>query len=106
MPWTGHGSGIYFRSVNYISQTQAKSNTALHREKYVKLLSTKLESGRVMIRQSRAEGMHDIRKKFEEKELSEDEKFDQEKKLQGITDEFVKKISEVGDKKKQELLQI
>ena len=59
-----------------------------------------------MVRQVRAEGMHDIKKKFEEKELSEDEKFDQEKKLQEITDEFIKKIDETGEKKKQDLLQI
>jgi ribosome recycling factor len=80
--------------------------TTEDREKYVKLLSTKLENGRIMIRQVRAEGMHEIKKKFEAKELSEDEKFSQEKRLQEITDEFVGKIDEAGEKKKQELLQI
>jgi ribosome recycling factor len=80
--------------------------TTEDREKYVKLLSTKLESGRIMIRQVRAEGMHEIKKKFEVKELSEDEKFGQEKRLQEITDEFIGKIDATGEKKKQELLQI
>ncbi len=80
--------------------------TTEDREKYVKLLSTKLESGRIMVRQVRAEGMHEIKKKFEDKELSEDEKFAQEKRLQELTDEFVGKIDETGEKKKQELLQI
>jgi ribosome recycling factor len=80
--------------------------TTEDREKYTKLLSTKLESGRVMIRQIRQDGMHDIKKAFEDKEISEDEKFAGEKKLQEITDEYVGKINCLGEKKKVELLQI
>ena len=80
--------------------------TTEDREKYVKLLSGKLESGKIMIRQVRADEMHEIKKKFEEKEMTEDEKFANEKKIQEITDEFVGKIDEMGDKKKAELLQI
>jgi ribosome recycling factor len=80
--------------------------TTEDREKYVKLLSTKLENTRIMIRQIRGDVMHDIKKSFEEKGLSEDEKFAQEKKLQEITDEFIGRINGIGEKKKQELLQI
>lgn len=80
--------------------------TTEDREKYVKLLSTKLESGRVMIRQVRTDAMRGIKKDFENKELSEDEKFNQEKKLQEITDEFVGKIDENGKRKEVELLQV
>jgi len=80
--------------------------TTEDREKYVKLLSTKLEGGKVMIRQIRSDEMREIKKKFEEKNLTEDEKFSDEKSLQEITDEFVGKIEEMGEKKKSELLQI
>ncbi len=80
--------------------------TTEDREKYVKLLSTKLEQGRVMIRQIRGEAMKDIRTAFEAKEFSEDEKFNEEKRLQEITDEFIGKIDEAGETKKQELLQL
>jgi len=80
--------------------------TTEDREKYVKLLSAKLENGRVMIRQIRGDAMHEIRKKFEAKEMTEDEKFAQEKRLQGLTDEFIRNIEAVGERKKQELLQI
>lgn len=80
--------------------------TAEDRGKYVRLLSTKIENGRVMIRQIRSDAMRDIKKAFEEKELSEDEKFNEEKELQEITDEFVEKIEKAGESKKQELLQI
>ena len=80
--------------------------TTEDREKYVKLLSTKLENARIMIRQIRGDVMHEIKKRFEEKEISEDEKFAQEKRLQEITDEFIKKIEEIGEKKKNELLSL
>lgn len=80
--------------------------TTEDREKYVKLLSSKLENGKVMVRQIRADEMHEVKKKSEEKSITEDEKFAQEKKLQEITDEFIKKIEEMGEKKKTELLQI
>ncbi len=80
--------------------------TTEDRDKYIKLLGQKLEAGRVMIRQVRADEMHEIKKKFEAKEITEDEKFADEKKLQEITDGFIAKIEEIGEKKKQELLQI
>ena len=80
--------------------------TTEDREKYVKLLSGKLENGKVAVRQVRADEMHEIKKKFEAKEMTEDEKFANEKKLQEITDEYIAKIEEIGEKKKQELLQI
>lgn len=80
--------------------------TTEDREKYVKLLSVKLENGRVMIRQARGDEMHEIKKKFESKEVTEDERFSQEKRLQELTDQFIAKIEEMGGKKKQDLLQI
>lgn len=80
--------------------------TTEDREKYVKILSGKLENGRVMIRQIRGDGMKDIKNKFEAKELTEDEKFAEEKQLQEITDDFVLKIESMGEAKKQDLLQI
>lgn len=80
--------------------------TTEDREKYVKLLSQKLENGRVVIRQVRADEMHEIKKKFEAKEVTEDEKFGSEKRLQELTDQFIGKIEEMGEKKKTELLQI
>lgn len=77
--------------------------TSEDRENYVKLLHQKLENGRVMIRQVRQEGMHEIREAFEGKEISEDQKVFQEKKLQEITDSYIGKIEEVGKAKESEL---
>ena len=80
--------------------------TTEDREKYVKLLSQKLESGKVMVRQVRGEEMKAIKSRFEDKEITEDGKFNEEKRLQELTDEYVKKIMDIGENKKKELLQL
>lgn len=80
--------------------------TTEDREKYVKILSGKLENGKVSIRSVRADEMHEIKKKFEAKEITEDDKKDDEKKLQELTDTYVGKIDSMGEAKKQELLTI
>jgi ribosome recycling factor len=80
--------------------------TGEERERYIKLLGTKLENGKIMIRQVRGDGMHEIKSGFEKKEITEDEKFQQEKKLQEITDEHINKIEEIGKRKEEELRQI
>ncbi len=80
--------------------------TTEDREKYVKLLHTKIENGRIMIRQIRGDSMKDIKDAYESKEVSEDEKFNLEKVLQKITDEFVERLERIGKAKEEEILQI
>ncbi len=80
--------------------------TTEDREKFVKLLSAKIENARVAIRQLRSDFMKDIKEAFENKDITEDEKFADEKKLQDITDTYIEKIEEIGEKKKSELLSL
>lgn len=80
--------------------------TTEDREKYVKLLSSKLENGKVLIRSVRADEMHDVKKSFEDKVITEDERKDAESKIQELTDLYIGKIETVGESKKQELLTI
>lgn len=80
--------------------------TTEDREKFVKLLSQKMENARIMVRQVRGEGMQDIKKSFEEKALSEDQRELSEKNLQKITDEFIKKIEDMGMIKEQDLRKV
>lgn len=80
--------------------------TSEDRENFVRLLSNKIENARIMIRQIRGEIMRDIKERFEAKELSEDEKFSNEKKIQALTDEYIGKVEEEGERKKQELLRV
>jgi ribosome recycling factor len=80
--------------------------TGEDREKYIKLLGTKLEHTRIVLRQIRGDVMKDIKLKFEAKEITEDDKFAHEEKLQKLTDEFVAKVEERGKAKEAELRQI
>ncbi len=80
--------------------------TTEDREKYVKLLSGKLENGKIMVRSVRADEMHDIKKNFEDKKITEDEKSDFESKIQELTDLYIGKIETLGETKKKELLTI
>lgn len=76
------------------------------RKELVRLLSQKLEAARIAIRQIRQDKMQEIRRAFDNKEISEDDKFRREKELQDITDEFNQKISEMGRQKEEQLMTI
>lgn len=80
--------------------------TGEDREKFVKILHTKLENGRIQIRQIRGDIMKDLKDAFENKDISEDERKQNESNLQKIVEEFNLKIEEVGAKKEKELLQV
>ncbi len=80
--------------------------TTEDRQKYVKLLNTKLENVRIMIRQIRQDFLKEIKESFEDKNITEDEKFRQEKRLQELTDKFTQKLEEMADKKEQQLMQV
>lgn len=73
------------------------------REGYLRMLRQKLEVGRVQVRQARQDAMQKIREAYEKKELSEDEKVLQEKRVQELTDEYIGKIEEIGKAKETEL---
>ena len=76
------------------------------RKELTKLLGQKLEAARITIRQIRQSKMQEIRQAFENKEISEDEKFLREKELQEVTDEFNQKISEIGQQKEKQLITV
>ena len=76
------------------------------REKFVKLLKTKIESGKIMLRQIRGEVIKNIKSMFEEKKLTEDEKFEQEKRVQEVTDKYVDQLEDLQRKKEEELMRV
>lgn len=76
------------------------------RQEYIKLAKTKLEGGRIMVRQVRHESMKEFAKMETENTISEDEKALGEKKVQELTDEMIAEIDTIGDKKEAELLQV
>ena len=72
------------------------------RQEYIKLAKTKLEAGKVMVRQVRHDAMKDLGKM----EISEDEQKLGEKKIQELTDEMIAELDALGVKKEQELLEV
>jgi len=76
------------------------------RQDYIKLSHTKLEGGRVMVRQLRHEAMKELEKALAGKLVNEDQKKVGEKKVQELTDETIHTIDEMGKRKEAELLQV
>lgn len=76
------------------------------RQEYLKLAKAKLEAGKVMIRQVRHEEMSRLKRSFETKEITEDDRQRQEKRLQELTDEMIAEIERLGELKEKELLQL
>lgn len=89
-----------------IIRIQLPPITEQRRLELIKMVSTKLENGKVKLRQIRHEKLNEVRKSHKEKEISDDDKFNLEKELQKIIDEHVAEIDAMGDKKEQELKQI
>ena len=77
--------------------------TMEQREDYIKLLGRKLEAARVMIRDARGDFRNGLQKAKQEKTVSEDEFKKDEIELQKITDEFVKKLEDLAEKKEVEI---
>lgn len=76
------------------------------RQEYIKLAKTKLEAGRVMIRQVRHEAMRELKKDADAKTISEDQQKHAERLVQEMTDEIIAEIDTIGEKKESELLQV
>lgn len=77
--------------------------TSERREELVVLINKKLEGAKISIRQIRQEAMKKVDQVFEEKQLSEDEKFRLREEVQKTVDEFNEKIENLGKAKEKEL---
>jgi ribosome recycling factor len=70
----------------------------------VRLIGQRIEGARISIRQIRQEAMKEVDQAFEEKQLSEDEKFRFREEIQKIVDGFNKAVEEIGKVREQELM--
>lgn len=95
--------GLTVKSQENNIHVQLPPLTEERRQEFIKLLKQKIEAARIMIRQVRHEQMDEVRKNFDNKQIDEDQKFNQEKEIQEMTDDFNKKIEEIGQQKEKEL---
>ncbi len=76
------------------------------RQELVKVLKRKIEDGKVLIRQHRRQVMEDIKKRFEDKKLSEDEVKRLEKDVQAVIDDFNQKLENLYKEKEESILAV
>ena len=76
------------------------------RKDLIKLMKQKLENGRIAIRQIRQDTRNIVRKKHNDKEISEEQMYRIDQDIQKITDEIMIPVDEMGNKKEAELMQI
>ncbi len=74
------------------------------RKEMVKLCSRKCEEGKVSVRNIRRKHNDQARKDKGSGEITEDQLKGLEKKIQTLTDEFCKKIDEIGAKKEKDIM--
>jgi len=80
--------------------------TEEHRKQLVKDVSKRGEEAKVAIRNVRRDAMDDIKKLKKNSEITEDDQKDGEKKLQDITDKYIKQVDVMAKKKEEEVLSI
>lgn len=78
--------------------------TEEHRKSLQKDISKRGEEAKVAIRNVRRDAMDDIKKLKKNSEITEDDQKDGEKKLQDITDSFIKQAEQITKKKEEEIL--
>ncbi len=80
--------------------------TEERRKDLTRLIGKMAEEARVSIRNIRRISNDDIKKQEKAKQLSEDEAKTLQKKVQTVTDDYIKKIDEFTDKKNKELMEV
>lgn len=89
-----------------IIRLQIPRLTEERRRELSRAVSKRVEEARVSVRNSRRSGLDDLKTLEKEKMISEDEMYLGRDKMQDLTDEFVKKIDEVGEAKEKEIMEV
>ncbi len=76
------------------------------RKELVKFVSKKVEERRIVIRNLRRDGIEKLREMEKSKEISEDELKNNTKKIDQLTEACVGKVSELGQRKEDEIQEI
>ncbi|MCD8374025.1 MAG: ribosome recycling factor, partial [Oscillospiraceae bacterium] len=80
--------------------------TEERRKELVKQVKKYTEDAKVAIRNIRRDAMDDFKKQQKSGEMTEDDQKNAEKDFQKLTDEYTKKLEELGAKKEKELTEI
>ncbi len=89
-----------------IIRLQIPTLTTERRKELTKTVAKRVEEARVSVRNIRRDKLEDLRDFEKEKMVSEDEFYGGRDELQKLTDEYIKKIDEVGAAKEKEILEV
>ena len=80
--------------------------TEERRRELVKIVRNRVEEARVSIRNVRRDSIKDLREFENEKMISEDDLKHGEDEIQKITDDFIKEINDLGERKEVEVMEV
>ena len=80
--------------------------TEERRRELVKVVGKRVEEARISIRNHRRDGLRDLKEFEDEKMISEDEFYRGKDEIQELTDNYIKKIDEIGKHKEEEVMEI
>jgi len=80
--------------------------TEERRRDLVKVVSARVEEGRIAVRNIRRDAIKDIREFEEEKMISEDDLKRGEDDVQKLHDEIIKEMDEIGENKEKEVMEV
>jgi ribosome recycling factor len=80
--------------------------TEQRRKEMIKLTHSRVEDGRVAVRNVRRDGNEHIKRLVQSKDASEDEQHKAQEQLQKLTDRFIGAIDDLGRKKEAELSEV
>ncbi|MFQ5872848.1 MAG: ribosome recycling factor [Dehalococcoidia bacterium] len=79
--------------------------TEERRKELVTVVHQRMEEGRVSLRNARRDSIEQVRSLEKSKDISEDERRRAEDRLQKLTDEYTKRINDLGQAKERELIE-
>ncbi len=80
--------------------------TEQRRKELIKLVHTRVEDGRVAVRNIRRDDIDKMRRMVHDKEISEDDQKKGQEQLQRLTDKYVAQIEQRGKDKEAELMEV
>jgi ribosome recycling factor len=80
--------------------------TEQRRKELIKVVHTRVEEGRVAVRNVRRDGLEKVRRLVHDKEASEDDQKKAQDQLQKLTDRYVADIDQRGKAKEAELMEV
>lgn len=76
------------------------------RQKLTKITSQKIEEKKMMIRNARDDARKKVKAAFEQKEMSEDDKFRKEKEIDTTTQQYMEQVQTIKENKEKEVMEV